>query len=320
MKRLRREAFTLVELLVVILIIGILISLLLPAVQNAREASRTTECANNLKQIGLACLAFATARDSSLPNMQHTEPYSGWNVHILPHIEENNIYTQYNFSQNWWDDVNSTNRVAGEYRIPTFLCPAAPNFSRWVYHTDDEGDVFQSAATDYVGVSGVYYTINTEENLHMGAMAFPGRFYGATGVEADRSVKLTEIKDGTSHTILVAEMADKPNSWRAGRLAANNLNPETPGGIIPVFGFGQWVAPNWNHFRSYDFTGENSFGPCAVNCSNGGSIYGFHPGGANVVLCDGSVQFVRAGMSQEVLVALVSIRGGEVVSKTDYEY
>lgn len=317
-KRFAPRAFTLIELLVVILIIGILMSLLLPAVQNIREATRRMECANNLKQIGLACHNFASAQNSKLPNNSDSgnggEPSHGWNTQILPHIEEVQVFSEFDLSHDWWDDQNSNNRLVAEVRIPTFLCPAAPNPSRWIYSEDAEGDLLQSAPTDYVASAGIYYQNNVEENLYRGAMAFPGRHYGASGVTAGQAVNVSEIIDGTSNTILIVEMADKPNSWRAGKLASNNVDPASPYPLISVFGFGNWAAPNWNHLRSYDFTGQTAFGPCSVNCSNGGSIYGFHPGGANVLLCDGSVQFLESGMSQELFVAMVSIADGEVVS------
>lgn len=316
----RRKAFTLIELLVVILIIGLLIALLLPAVMSSRESARRTECANNMKQIGLASHNFAAANNSFLPSNHRpqegeTAPCVGWNALILPFMEESRIYQEYDISQNWYDDDVSNNRLVGEIRVPAYGCPAAANPNRWVTYIDAEGDVFQQAPTDYVASSGIYYMNNVEENLYRGAMASPGRYYGASGVTAgEDGVNLSEIKDGTSHTIQVVEMADKPNVWRAGKLAATR-DPDNPFTLAyPSFSQGNWSAPNWNHLRSWSFDGETAFGPCAVNCANQASIYSFHPGGANVLMCDGSVQWVRAGMSQEMFVAMVSVADSEVVS------
>jgi prepilin-type processing-associated H-X9-DG protein len=150
-------------------------------------------------------------------------------------------------------------------------------------------------------------------------MASAGRYYGASGVTAKAAVRLSEIKDGASHTMMIAEMADRPNSWRAGKLRTRKQRPDSPMSLLPGISFGQWAGPNWNHFRSYDQDGRNQFGPCAVNCSNGASIYGFHPGGANVLFVDGSVKFLQAGLAEEIMVALVSIAEGEIVGPADYQ-
>jgi len=128
-----------------------------------------------------------------------------------------------------------------------------------------------------------------------------------------RRMRLSDIVDGTSQTLLVVEMADKPNSWQAGRLAEDRSDKPQQTALS-----GQWAAPNWNHLRSHSTDGKAAFGPCAVNCSNSAAIYSFHPGGANVLFVDGSVRFLKAGMSQELLIALVSCAGGELLSPDDY--
>lgn len=319
MRKQRKSAFTLIELLVVIVIIGILMSILLPGVMNARESARRIECANNQKQIGLAIHGYATSKNSDLPANIVPEdggdkPYYGWNCQILPYLEEAKINAEYDISENWWDDENSNNRLVTEIRVPMFVCPTGPHPNRWLYMEDYEGDLFQMAPTDYVASSGIYYMNNVPENLYRGAMASPGRYYGGSGVTAGEAVNLSEIRDGTSSTILVVEMADKPNVWRGGKMTESNMNSEDPYSIVPSYSFGAWGTPNWNHLRSWDYSGTVSFGPCAVNCSNQASIYGFHPNGANVLMCDGSVKFVQEGLSQELFVAMVSIADNEIVS------
>jgi len=149
-------------------------------------------------------------------------------------------------------------------------------------------------------------------------MASPGRFYGGSKVTAGHAVRLAEVTDGTSNTMLVVEMADKPNRWRAGSLHDDRTSDTTARPIVEGFSFGQWIAPNWNHLRAYTPDGKESFGNCAVNCSNAGSIYSFHPGYANVLMVDGSVRRVRAGLDEVLLVALVSIADGEFLSEADY--
>lgn len=317
MRMRRRGGFTLIEMLVVIVIITILASLLLPAVMEARESARRVECTNNMRQIGIAALAYSSANSrGELPNNRLT-PYMGWNAVLLPYLEENTVSLDYDSSYDWWDDQNSSNRLLGEVRIRPYMCPGTANYDRWVYLEDEEGDIFQAAPTDYVASSGVYQFTNTVENLHRGAMAYPGRYYGASNVTAASAVRLAEIVDGTSHTFLVVEMADKPNTWRAGRLT-DAVGPDNPAPVLPGFAFGQWIGHNWNHLRSYDSKGENAFGPFAVNRSNGASLYSFHAGGANAVFTDGSVHFVSESMVEEALVALVSIADGEIINVGDY--
>ena len=128
-----------------------------------------------------------------------------------------------------------------------------------------------------------------------------------------RPLRTADIQDGTGYTLLVVEMADKPNHWRTGKLDEDRSAKAQSTALN-----GQWAAPNWNHLRSYSADGKTVFGPCAVNCSNSASIYGFHDGGANCLFVDGSVKFLKAGMSQEMLIALVSIAGGEVLSADDF--
>lgn len=318
MRQRRCRGFTLSELGVGVLLAGMLCGLALPAVQQRREAARRDRCANNLRRIGIAGQEFTRRRNSVLPHNQQVAPFTSWNTQLLPHLNEDEIFKQYDLAHDWWDDADSTNRAAGQNRVAAFLCPAAPHGDRWVYLKDPDDATFRAAPTDYVAVAGAYLHGNDQENLHRGAMACAGRYYGGSGVTGKAAVRLSEIKDGTSHTMMIAEMADKPNSWRAGKLHESKGGPDSPKSLVPSFSFGQWAAPNWNHFRAYDFNGERQFGPCAVNCNNGASIYGFHPGGANVLFVDGSVKFVKARLAEEVMVSMASIAGGEVIGTADY--
>lgn len=309
-----RSGLTLTDLIAAMGAVGLLVCLVAPAVLRAREAERATRCVDRLRSIGLACLEFARVENGSLPSNRRA-PYAGWNTQILPWVGEKKLFEQYDASREWWDAA--ANRKVGEQRIKTFLCPAAPHGDRWVQLSDPDGNEFRAAPTDYVASAGAYHHDNAVEKLYRGALASPGRYYGGSGVKASSSVRLSEITDGRSSTILVVEMADKPHIWRAGKQIDKDEKPAARM-LVPGFGFGQWVAPNWNHIRSHDSQGEKSFGECAVNCSNAGGIYGFHAEGANVVFADGSVRMLKAGLAEEIMVALVSIADGEILASREY--
>src|SRR4051812_17050360 len=141
----RRPGFTLTELLVVIAIIGILVALLLPAIQAAREAARRMQCLNNLKQMGLAILNYESTKKSfprgrwdidSNDSTKHTVPDrsvaksndQSWQVVVLPYAEEQNIASQYDLKKAWF---NTDNRLPVSYPLAVFVCPSVPEMARF---------------------------------------------------------------------------------------------------------------------------------------------------------------------------------------------
>ena len=298
-----RKGFALIDVVVTIMLLAMLLSLVLPAVLTARQAAEKIRCEDNLRAIGQGVQAFAAANDQMLPYNQLSAPYGSWNTQLLPFIGQEKLAREYNPGHDWWSGANSPNRAVAGTRIRIFQCPAAPNPNRLVLTNDPESDgkSFLAAPTDYVGSAAAYYQDNLPKNLHPGAMNHRTLI---------KRLRVPDILDGTSQTILIVEMADKPNSWQAGKLSDDRSEKPQSTSIA-----GQWAAPNWNHLRSFSTDGKTPYGPCAVNCSNAAGIYGFHTGGANVLFVDGSVRFLRAGMSQELLVALVSYADGEVLSQ-----
>jgi prepilin-type N-terminal cleavage/methylation domain-containing protein/prepilin-type processing-associated H-X9-DG protein len=297
----RRRGFTLVELLVVIAIIAVLIGLLLPAVQKVREAAARTQCANNLKQLGLALHSYHDANGKFPPGQVkgpypeagvYWSVYHGWAVFILPYIEQQQRFGLYHFNL---DASDPGNQPVVARPLKDFWCPSTPEQDRY----DWTHGLFLSyggkgACGDYAPTRGVD----------------PALAAGDTrGVLVPNWVtKMTDISDGTSNTTLLTEDAGRPRLWQAGRKGPDQA---IPGG--PWAGFETEIT-----VMGSTQDGTNRPGLCALNCSNDHEGYSFHTGGANAVFADGHVRFLSVGMSVRTLAALVTRAGGEVASADDY--
>jgi prepilin-type N-terminal cleavage/methylation domain-containing protein len=306
----RRLAFTLVELLVVIAIIGILIALLLPAVQAAREAARRSQCANNLKQIGLGLLSYHDA-NKRFPAAAVTGPYPpaphtpivpagivhGWGVWLLPYVEQEALAEQYTWAKDHRDPVNAAVVLQP---LSVFQCPSAPVPKRL--------ETFSSGRFSGQVACGDYGPVTLVDS----ALASSGLIDSVgnrNGIMMVNSVTgLHDVLDGTSNTLCIAEDGMRPELWRAGKFVNSS-------GAIG----GGW-AHHENNFSLHGFSSDGMTfpGPCGINCTNLSEIYSFHPGGANAVCADGSVHFLRQTISIRLLARLVTRAGGEPVSGADF--
>lgn len=284
MLRRTRHGFTLVELLVVIAIIGILVALLLPAVQAAREAARRMQCSNNLKQLALAAHNYADT-NRSFPSgwiysgAANSEVW-GWSALMLPYMEQNTLYDQLgvssgNLAANLlganWQPV-----VAGlETRIPGFMCPSDSGYQgRGQVHNDRRytgGAGFTAhnylpGVSNYMGVAGHYVN-------RLNVLANSGIFYG------NSAVNFNDILDGASNTFLVGER--DTNYCRSGSwIGVRNTNGGATRGIFVVSG----------HSRSKLNESVLPWDNDPEGCGQGFSS--LHPGGAMFARCDGSVTFL----------------------------
>jgi prepilin-type N-terminal cleavage/methylation domain-containing protein/prepilin-type processing-associated H-X9-DG protein len=300
-----RRAFTLIELLVVIAIIAVLIGLLLPAVQKVRAAAARIQCANNLKQIGLAMLNFEGANGGLPPRRMGyliaTNPKRGWGPAILPYIEQGNLAAIYNYSLNFYDPGNNAAIIVP---VSTFSCPAAPN-PRTV--TVVEGT---ETAT---GAAGDYFGPNSFQSALYGDQALSGN-NTVTAMQDEKIRKLLDITDGTSNTLLITEQAGRPNFYIYRVQQASNL------GLSNYNNWGPWASYQVFIFQIYGadgITADGPGGPCVINCNNSHGVYSFHDSGANAVFVDGSVHFLTTALNPNVLFGLVTINGGEIISGID---
>jgi prepilin-type processing-associated H-X9-DG protein len=313
-RRCCRSAFTLLELLVMIGIIAVLLGLLLPAVQKVREAAARIQCANNLKQIGLACHQHHDAYGVFPPGWVYA-PFivpqgniiqggAGTFPGLLPYLEQEALARKYR-----WDKrpQGPENQPVATTQLKVLQCPSAePN--RWVTAVEDPANYSyggRGACGDYAGVRSVDTRL-----VDLGLVDRAAKYEGvltASEVTANCLTRLADITDGASQTLMVTECAGRPKLWRAGR--------PVPG--IYASG-GVWLAGTLTFGQGSSYDGVTKPGPCAINCTNDREVYSFHPGGANAVFADGSVHFLKASMDIRIFARLVTRAGGEVVPADAY--
>jgi prepilin-type N-terminal cleavage/methylation domain-containing protein len=309
-----RHAFTLVELLVVISIIGILVALLMPAVQAARASARRATCLNNVRQLGIGLLNYEQAKKkfpagleidkARLPNNGMCRSYNdviylekpawwSWIVRILPELEETNLYNSFDLTLDPMNEPGLSKNHAGSSQVvDTLLCPEDPE-SRRVGHPSCNGQFWcEKAYTNYLGVTG---TQGGEEALQN---------YKADGMFPDTNVcvDLRSVSDGTSHTLLVGErpVVDFFNS--IGSFSGD---------------YGWWAAGagfDWPPCGRGDNILDSSQGLHAGEPAIGADVFhwwSYHNDGAHFVCVDGSARLLSYSIDHSILLALSSRNGAE---------
>lgn len=331
MRRIQTKGFTLVELLVVIAIIGILIGMLLPAVQQVREAARRTQCLNNLRQTSLACMNYESAHQNFPPGNGLSSAWgnSFW-PYILPFIEQGNLAAGYDLSLPGWTGDSRSGRefnreVVRDVTLPFLVCPSSslPVFpvnyggqpDEQYAGTDNRDDLITAMISCYVGISG-----STE---HSSATSGRENSFNSNGgvllppdqesdPAKDQTISFGQISDGSTNTLLIGEQSD----WME-RDDGTKVDCRSDGN------HGFTMGTNGNNNRRWNITvvrhpiNEKVISRALGSDGNFGSnrpIQSAHPGGANVSVCDGSVHFLSDSTNIEVLFDLADRDDGDLAS------
>ena len=339
-----RKGFTLVELLVVIAIIGVLVSLLLPAVQTAREGARKMSCSNKLKQIALALQNFETAQ-THYPSSwrpvrdEETGSIDGWSAQaqLLPYLEEISLHTNIDFDQSY--NITKIGDVRlSSYRVPTFLCPSEIGDEVRLKY-DENGEIPPEPK---------HYPLNYGMNVGVWFVYSPSERRGGGGAfYPDSRLQARHYRDGMSNTIALAEV----KAWTPYYRNAALTDPSMPS-VEAICGLGGEFKPNTGHTewvdgRSHQTGVTSTFTPntrvICIEKDQQGEVQQFdvdwnnqqegnssmvstyaavtarsyHSGGVNVVLMDGSVHFVSNDVELAIWRALSTRDGGETDTQLD---
>jgi prepilin-type N-terminal cleavage/methylation domain-containing protein/prepilin-type processing-associated H-X9-DG protein len=313
--KLSRNGFTLIELLVVIAVIGVLIALLLPAVQKVREAANRAKCTNNLKQLALAAHQYHDAK-GTFPAGLHQGVNKGdglwaegtsWLIELFPHLEQDNLHRK-------WDYNDFSNNVAGGMNATTaqvilaHRCPSDPLDLTAYLH----GSAIMESWGDYA--LGSYGGNGGRRSYPWTQLTKDGILY------LDSNVRLSDVTDGSSNTFLLGERSHRDLEYD--RIAVNQPS------YYPLGTRGAWGAvlalaaggPMQHHALSTPVA-INYLVPADTPVDDLPTIYdrlcafgSLHPGGANFAFADGSVRFLSDSIPLDTLQALSTRAGGEVVS------
>ncbi|BBO30483.1 DUF1559 domain-containing protein [Lacipirellula parvula] len=323
----QRRGFTLVELLVVIAIIGVLVALLLPAVQAAREAARRTQCISNMKQLGLAVLNYESAK-TTLPPAMTRVPDQHIFAFMLPYMEQGALFSQWDLEKNWSDPPTSakpvTNLTLSRTPITLLQCPSTPG----------AGDRRLPNATDYAVCSRYVEGANSTKARLIAAgrirdrgeltrvtgwieqesgakEQFTGTFWhsmlGQTLISptsAGRPVsapnKLKDVTDGLSNSFMFFEQAGIPDYYEHNGVLVSEKSAQSTGWADEKTGF------DWGHDLE-------KCGFIPFNCHNGDEIYSFHQGSSIFTMGDASVKVLQETIDLDAFTSLFTRNGEDTV-------
>jgi prepilin-type N-terminal cleavage/methylation domain-containing protein/prepilin-type processing-associated H-X9-DG protein len=321
----RGRGFTIIELMVVIVIIGLLCALLMPAVSASREAARRAQCVNNLKQLALAAAAYESTHAVFPYGVGGGAPPGAgrvprWSTHsqLLTALDQMNVFNALNFSGVAWmsDPVyGPPNRTALETKLSVFLCPSDPDWSADPYHL---GHV------SYRGNAGTL-----PYNLAADSPDGTGRNDGVFWYQS--AVRIASITDGTSNTALFGERCLGTGAWSDPR-ADYYMTGKSPAacrgtgaGILGRYGVAHELSgQRWGDgalfYTRYNHVLPPNMPSCLLGCTTDFgcpivvSASSRHPGGVNLARADGSVQFVKDSIAHSIWSGYGTIAGGEILN------
>jgi prepilin-type N-terminal cleavage/methylation domain-containing protein/prepilin-type processing-associated H-X9-DG protein len=269
-----RAGFSLLELLVVILILGILAALLMPAIHSVREASRRLHCMSNLRQIGIAITAYEMLhRAYPPPNVQYPQQHNLLTF-LLPHLDQQSIHDRYHWDQSWDTAVNA---VATQVDIPTFQCPSTPHDTRF--------------GTDFAACLNI---VSPARRTLLSAGLVRERSSWVSMLQPSRTTSAM-VADGLANSFMLFEDAGRPAKY----VARTRRSGSTRGA--------GWADAN-SSFEVHSLCRNGSL----INCRNDNEIYSFHTNGCNFLYGDGSVHFIVQDMDPETFVSLFTRQAGDV--------
>jgi len=328
----RRSGFTLVELLVVIAIIGVLVALLLPAVQMAREAARRISCGNNLRQMALATHQFEGTHQYFPPSWTRTLPnpngeIDGWSMQarILPYLEQGPLEGHIDFERSYnlatSIPVSGAMRRLSSFRVPTYLCP------------NEQRDQVR-----YSGSEPMHYPLNYAANVGVWRVFDPVTETGGDGAfQPIHALSHGAFADGTSNTLMFAEVKGWTPYYRNAAIPGQPSAPAVDGicslggdfksdsghtewvdGRAHQIGFTALFTPNTKvncqvsgRLFDVDWTNQQEGRSATVGTFAAVTSRSYHPSGVNIALMDGSVRFVGNWISPIVWQAAATRNGGE---------
>ncbi|TWT85708.1 hypothetical protein Pla123a_05150 [Posidoniimonas polymericola] len=324
------RAFTLVELLVVIAIIGVLISLLLPAVQSAREAARRSSCQNNLKQMALAMHNYHDTYRMFPPARLSKDPKFGHMVGLLPFIEEGNVADLFDRTAPG-GFADPSHQPLANLEVGLVRCPSNPITDpikmRLSSSTGSSyGDFLTTTGTTSdPGAAGILtgwaldYWVNHGINSSAYELVNPGADRPSPIFKGDEP-KMSKVTDGLSNTTMVVEHAGYDQHFVRGvgmPMPSDDVTLDQPGAWGTWLGWCAFMVQTYPSYtaETYPTTLRNipAGTDCAINCNNSQGVFGFHPGGAHAGMGDGSVRLLAEDTSARVLMFLVSRDSAEVI-------